>query len=137
MIRRALLIAASAVALSAAGVMTITPGLARAGRSWSQGILYSAFGLTADPGVHRGSLLSGGALRQKDDAHGAFCPVRPAGTEHPALIPANPDARMSIDPRDDAAANSSAIVAESLFTPAPAICRPQQEAAPAQSSVRR
>ena len=135
MIRRALLIAGGAVALSAAGAMAFTPGLARASRSWSRGILQSAFGVTVDPRALGRSRATGGTLQPNDVAQGAFCPVRPTAAKQTALSPANPEARMSTDPRAYATVDSSATAAESLLTPAPAICRPQPEAAPAQSTA--
>ena len=104
MIRRALLIAGSAVALSAAGAMAYTRG---------------------------------GASRQNAETHGGFCPARPAGTEQSTLFPAKPEARMSIDPRAAASADASLIGTDPLLAPAPAICRPTPDTAPAQSSVRR
>ena len=102
MIRRAILIAGSAVVLSAVGA--------------------AAF-------------ARGGPSRQNVDTRGGFCPVRPAGSEHSALIPAEPEARMSIDPRASASADASTIGGDSLLPPAPTICRPKPDTTPARSSV--
>jgi hypothetical protein len=135
-IRRALLIAGCAIALSAAGAMAFTPGLARASRSWSRDILRSAFGVTVDPRARKRLQANGAGLQANDVAQGAFCPVRPPGSEQTALIPANSEAQMTTDPRTHADVDSSAIVAESLLTPTPAICRPEPDTTPAQSSVR-
>jgi hypothetical protein len=134
-ITRALLITGGVLALSAAGEMAFTPGLARASGAWSRNVVRTALRATV-PGLHGSSRASEATLLQQSDVlQGSFCPVRPAGTEHTALIPANPTARMSIDPRTDATVDSSAIAADSLLAPAPAICRPKPELAPAQSSV--
>lgn len=102
MIRRAILIAGSAVVLSAAGAMAFTRG---------------------------------GPSRQNVDTRGGFCPVRPAGSEHSAFNPAEPEARMSIDPRAGAIADASTIGPDSLLAPAPAICRPKPDTTPARSSA--
>ena len=135
MIRRAFLIAAGAVTLSGAVAMAFTPGLVQASRSWGQGILQSTFGFTADPGARGVSLLSGRALRQKDDVQGAFCSVRSAGIKRPVLLPENSEAHMSVDPGAPSTVDSSAIAAESLLTPAPAICRPKPDTTQARGSA--
>jgi hypothetical protein len=138
MIRRALLIAAAAVALSAAGAMAFTPALARAGRSWSRGILRTTFGLALEPPSLGGPNASNSALLQQDDAvQGTFCPVRPP-VEPSAITPLASGPQMSTDPGTGAANNSSSLaVGEPLLPPAPALCRAGTTTPPMQSTDRR
>lgn len=138
MIRRALLIAAAAVALSAAGAMAFTPAFARASRSWSRGILRTAFGITLVPrSVSGAHPTNGGLLQQDDSVEGTFCPVRPPLAEQATLVPEASDAQMSAAPGAAAALDSSTLDAgESLPAPAPAICRASPATLPMQSGDR-
>jgi hypothetical protein len=137
MIRRALLIAAAAVALSAAGAMAFTPSVARAGRSWSLGILRTTFGLTLDPRSTSAARATNGSLLQQDDAvQGSFCPVRPPVHEPTPLIPEASGAQMSTDPQASAAIDSSTLSeGESLLPPSSALCRAGSVTPPSQSGA--
>lgn len=138
MIKRALLIAAAAVALSAAGAMAFTPAFARAGRSWSRGILRTAFGITLVPRSVSSAHATNGALLQQDDSvQGAFCPIRPPAAEQTALVPETTGAQMSADPGATAAIDTSTLEAgESLPAPAPALCRASPARPPMQNGDR-
>ena len=135
MIRRALLIVAAALALSAAGAMAFTPTAARAGRSWTEGILRTAFGVTPDPRSATGAHATNGSLLQQDDAvQGSFCPVRPPADEATALIPEGSGAQMSSDPNASAVLDSSTLVEGQSLLPSPALCRPGSATQPMQST---
>ena len=136
MIRRALLIAAAAVALSAAAAMAFTPGLARAGRSWSRGLLQTAFGVTLAPrSVSGGHTANEALLKHGDSVQGTFCPIRPPAAEQTALLPETSGARMSTDRGSSAILDSSTLQAgDSLPAPAPAICRASPAATPPMQS---
>jgi hypothetical protein len=138
MIRRALLIAAAAVALSAAGAMAFTPAFARAGRSWSRGILQNTFGFTLARQSVNGAHASNDALLQQDDAvQGTFCPVRPP-VETSALIPPPSGAQMSTDSGAAVPIDSSSHAGgEPLLPPVPALCRASTTTPPMQSTDRR
>lgn len=133
MIRRALLIVASALALSAAGAMAFTPAAARAGRSWTRGIR-TAFGITPVPRLAGGAHATDGLLQHDDEVAGAFCPIRPPADEAAALVPDSVGAQMSTDPRARAPIDSSTLApGESLLTLPPALCRPGSATQPMQS----
>jgi hypothetical protein len=137
MIRRALLLAATAVALSAAGAMAFTPAFARAGRSWSRGILQNTFGFTRARQSVNGAHASNDALLQQDDAvQGSFCPVRPPVNEPTPLIPEASGAQMSTDPQASAAIDSSTLSeGEWLLPPSSALCRAGSVTPPSQSGA--
>lgn len=139
MIRRALLIAAAAVALSAAGALAFTPAFARAGRSWGRGILRTAFGITLVPRSVAGTHATNSALLPQDDrVQGTFCPIRPPVDESTALIPESSSAQISADPGASATIEASTPAAEdSLLAPALAICRASPAAPRMQSGDRR
>ena len=137
MIRRALLIAVAAVTLSAAAAMAFTPAFARAGRSWSHGILRTTFGRTLEPRSVAGHPKRGALANHDNVAQGAFCPIRPPVVEQTALIPEVSGARMSTEAGTAAEIDSSSLPAgESLLPPAPAICRASPAAPPMQSTDR-
>ena len=137
MIRRALLIAAAAVALSAAAAMGFTPALARAGRVWTRGIR-TAFGITPVPRPVGGAHVTTGGLPQQDDeVQGAFCPVRPPADEPTALIPEPSGAQMSSNPHASAAIDSSTLVEGASLLPAPALCPAGSATQPMRSGDRR
>jgi hypothetical protein len=138
MIRRALLIATAAVALSAAAAMGFTPALARAGRVWTRGIR-TAFGITPVPRSVGGAHATNGALLQQDDeVQGAFCPIRPPADEPAALLPDSAGTQMSTDPRARTPIDTSTVApGESLLPAAPALCRPSSATPPMQSTDRR
>lgn len=135
MIRRALLIVAAALALSAAGAMAFTPAAARAGRSWTRGILRTTFGVTLDPRSANGAHATNESLlKQDDEVQGTFCPIRPPVDEPAALLPDAAGAQMSADPRAHAANDSSPVApGEPLLPPAPALCRANSSTQPMQS----
>jgi hypothetical protein len=136
MIRRALLIAAAAVALSAAGAMAFTPAFARAGRSWSRGILQNTFGFTLARQSVDGAHVSNALLKQDDAVQGTFCPVRPP-VEPNALMPPPSGAQMSTDSGAVAGIDSSShAVGQPLIPPAPALCRASTTTPPMQSTDR-
>ena len=85
--------------------------------------------LVSTPGLTRASPWSPGP------AQGAFCPVQSPGSSHGSFIAANPDARLSTDPRASAADHAPVVTEDSLLAPASAICRPKPDTTPSQSSV--
>lgn len=105
MIRRALVIAASAVALSAAGAMAFTRGGASRQNAETRG----GFCPARPAGTEQSTPFSA-----KAEAHMSIDPR------------ANATAGASVAP---------VIGADSLLAPAPAICRPKPDTTPAQRSV--
>lgn len=106
--RRALFAAGGAAALCAVGAMAFT---------------------------HRSRPSERALVRENDVVQGSYCPVRPAGPEQTVLVSANSEARMTPVPSTHASVDSAAIAADSLFTPAPATCRPAPDSTQAQSSL--
>lgn len=86
MFRRALIIMAISVALSAAGAFAFAPGLSRANHEWSLGGLFSRGGFTPVPRPHDSPASSGNLLLDNQGgAPGTYCPIRPHDREAPVV----------------------------------------------------
>ena len=118
MLRRALVVTAVAVALSAAGAFAFAPGLARAGHGWSLTGLWTGRGFTPAPPARDPLKTSDDlVLDNQGGAPGSYCPIRP---RDPNASTVSQDDRTLSGPALDSATSAATPAKTDLLLPAPA-----------------
>jgi hypothetical protein len=86
MLRRALVVTAIAVALSAAGALAFVPGFSRVSHAWSRGSLWSGHGFTPVPPSQDSRPADDLLLQNEGGVPGTYCPIPPRSST-PAVTP--------------------------------------------------
>jgi hypothetical protein len=95
MLRRALVVTAIAVGLSAAGALAFAPSFSRVSHAWSHGGLWSGHGFTPVPSSRDAEGSTDDLLLQNEGGvPGTYCPIPPRNSSSPA---ATPDQRASTE----------------------------------------
>ena len=134
MLRRALIVTAVAVALSAAGAFAFVPRLARVGHGFSLGALWSGHGFTPIP-RSRDSVSSSDELllQTQGGAPGTYCPIRPRDDGTSAA--AHDQHTSTVLPLDSAASSPAQTKVDLLQPPPAANCTVPTGSAPASRTV--
>jgi hypothetical protein len=127
MLRRALVVTAIGVGLSAAGALAFVPSFSRVSHALSLGGLWSGHGFTPVPSSR--DPQSDDLLLQNEGVPGTYCPIPPRNSSTPAAIP---DQRASTEtPLVSGASSAPPAKTDLLAVPPAATCTVPATSTPA------